>query len=132
MADIAQRHSASTLAAASGEGATSASAVQSHTQRSDSLSTVLVEMERRSSACRLQRDVHRQFRARPKSPLIHGTTPELWRTDDIQAVKARGTVALAEAWARWTDTLGQVSDNESQFSERVGQTEGGRTSVPRS
>jgi len=35
-----------------------------------------------------------------------------------------GTVALAEAWARWTHTLGQVSDDESQFSERVGQTEG--------
>jgi len=35
-----------------------------------------------------------------------------------------GTVAFAEAWARWTDTLGQVSDNESQFSKRVGQTEG--------
>ncbi len=43
-----------------------------------------------------------------------------------------GTVALAEAWARWTHTLGQVSDNESQFSERVGQTEGRTTSVPRS
>lgn len=39
-----------------------------------------------------------------------------------------GTVALAEAWARWTDTLGQVSDNGSQFSERVGQTEG-RTDI---
>ena len=39
-----------------------------------------------------------------------------------------GTVALAEAWARWTDTLGQVSDNESQFSERVSQTKG-RTDV---
>jgi hypothetical protein len=36
----------------------------------------------------------------------------------------RGTVALAEAGARWTHTLGQVSDDESQFSERVGQTEG--------
>ncbi len=33
---------------------------------------------------------------------------------------AAGTVALAEAWAGWTDTLGQVSDNESQFSERGG------------
>jgi hypothetical protein len=31
---------------------------------------------------------------------------------------------LAEAGARWTHTLGQVSDDESQFSERVGQTEG--------
>jgi len=39
-----------------------------------------------------------------------------------------GTVAFAEAWARWTDTLGQVSDNESQFSKRVGQTEG-RTDI---
>jgi hypothetical protein len=35
-----------------------------------------------------------------------------------------GTVALAEAWPRWAETLGQVSDKESQFSERVGQTEG--------
>src|SRR6266545_2891398 len=39
-----------------------------------------------------------------------------------------GAVALAEAWARWTGSLGQVSDNESQFSERVGQTEG-RTDI---
>jgi hypothetical protein len=38
---------------------------------------------------------------------------------------------LAEASARWTDTLGQVSNNESQFSERVGQTEG-RTDIPTS
>jgi len=30
------------------------------------------------------------------------------------------TVALAEGWARWTDPLVQLSDNESQFSERVG------------
>ena len=35
---------------------------------------------------------------------------------------------MAEAWARWTHTLGQVSDDESQFSERVGQTEG-RTDI---
>ena len=39
-----------------------------------------------------------------------------------------GAVALTEAWARWTDTLGQASDNEGQFSERVGQTEG-RTDI---
>jgi hypothetical protein len=41
---------------------------------------------------------------------------------------AFGTIALAEAWARWTHTLGQVSDNESQFSERGGETEG-RTDI---
>ena len=39
-----------------------------------------------------------------------------------------GTVALAEAWARCTHTLGQVSDDESQFGERVGQTKG-RTDI---
>src|SRR6266545_1115335 len=31
-----------------------------------------------------------------------------------------GTVALAEARARWTDTLGRVSDHEGQFGEPVG------------
>ena len=31
----------------------------------------------------------------------------------------QGTVALAEAKARWTDTLGRVSDHEGQFGERV-------------
>jgi hypothetical protein len=39
-----------------------------------------------------------------------------------------GTVALAEARARWTDTLGRVSDHEGQFSERVGKP-GGRRHV---
>ena len=44
----------------------------------------------------------------------------------------RGTVALAEGQARWTDTLGQMADGEGRFGERVGQAGGGRTSVPRS
>jgi hypothetical protein len=39
-----------------------------------------------------------------------------------------GAVALAEARARWTDTLGCVSDHEGQFGERVGKP-GGRRHV---
>jgi hypothetical protein len=42
-----------------------------------------------------------------------------WRRPS-SASGATGTVALAQAWARWTHTLSRVSDNESQFSERVG------------
>ena len=41
---------------------------------------------------------------------------------------AIGTVALAEARARWTDNLGQVSDLEGQFGERIGKP-GGRRHV---
>ena len=37
-----------------------------------------------------------------------------------------GIVALAEARARWTDTLRRVSDHEGQFGERVGEAGGGR------
>jgi hypothetical protein len=40
----------------------------------------------------------------------------------------RGTVALAEARARWTAKLGRVSDHEGQFGERVGEA-GGRRHV---
>jgi hypothetical protein len=39
-----------------------------------------------------------------------------------------GTVALAEAMARWTDKLGRVSDRDGQFGERVGKP-GGRRHV---
>ncbi len=31
-----------------------------------------------------------------------------------------GTVALGEARASWTDPVGSVSDDEGQFSERIG------------
>jgi len=37
------------------------------------------------------------------------------------------TVALPEARARWTDTLGQVSDHQGQFGERVGKSSGRRS-----
>jgi len=40
----------------------------------------------------------------------------------------KSTVALAEARARWTDTLRRVSDHEGQFGERVGKP-GGRRHV---
>ena len=46
----------------------------------------------------------------------------------IKPKRAAGTVALAEARARWTDKLGRVSDHEGQFSERVGKP-GGRRHV---
>jgi hypothetical protein len=39
-----------------------------------------------------------------------------------------GTVALVEARARWTNTLGRVSDHEGQFGERLGKP-GGRRHV---
>jgi hypothetical protein len=47
-------------------------------------------------------------------------------TDEVKLTV--GAVALAEARARWTDTLGGVSDHEGQFGERVGKP-GGRRHV---
>jgi hypothetical protein len=46
--------------------------------------------------------------------------------DDDQAEGRKGTVALAEARARCTDPLGQMSDDEGQFGECIGDAGGGR------
>src|SRR6266545_1185146 len=49
-------------------------------------------------------------------------------TNPATSDESRGTVALAEARARWTATLGRVSDHEGQFGERLGKP-GGRRHV---
>ena len=49
--------------------------------------------------------------------------PELdgWSSSPHPEEAKDGTVALREARARWTDPLGQVSHDQGQFSECVGE-----------
>ncbi len=68
------------------------------------------------------------LRAVRRLPAAQRAAVVLFYFEDRPVAEVAGTVALAEAWTRWTDILGQVSDNESQFSERIGQNEG-RTDI---
>jgi hypothetical protein len=55
-------------------------------------------------------------------PVVHALAGDAVALGNLRG----GAVALAEARARWTDTLGRVSDHEGQFGERVGKPDGRR------